>query len=190
MKTIFTALKAFIILTILTGVFYPLLITVLSRVFFNDKSQGSLLIEGNVIRGSKLIGQGFDSVIYFSTRPSAVNYGTLPSGGSNLAYTDIRLKKQFEERKSTFISDNMLDSTVLVPAEMLFASASGLDPHISLRSALLQADRVATARRFNTQQKEVLLNVISGIAERPQYMCFGTEKVNVLLLNLETDKIK
>jgi potassium-transporting ATPase KdpC subunit len=190
MKSLVTAFKVFFIITILTGVLYPLLITGLSQALFYNESMGSLVKEGNVIKGSKIIGQTFDSAIYFSSRPSAINYNPLPSGGTNLSYTDSRLVELFNKRRNEFILDNHLDSNIVVPSEMLFASASGLDPHISPQSALLQAERVAAARNFNSEKREVLLKLIKDKTEKPQFMCFGDERVNVLLLNLEVDKLK
>ncbi len=97
-----------------------------------------------------MIGQDNDSPVYFWSRPSAIEYKTLPSGGSNLSWTDQRLKDLTAERKESFITGNMLNDTVSVPAEMLFASASGLDPHISPEAAILQVDRIARARNLMT----------------------------------------
>ncbi len=190
MKTLVIAIKIFLLLTILTGVIYPLLVTGIAKTVFPAKADGSLLIKDNKIIGSKLIGQNFDSVIYFSGRPSATNYNTLPSGGSNLGPSNEKLRELVDERRLHFIRFNQLDSLTEVPAEMLFASASGLDPHISLQSAILQVERVANARGMNSTQKQQLMILVNNICEKPQFGFLGEERVNVLLLNSELDKLK
>jgi K+-transporting ATPase ATPase C chain len=114
----------------------------------------------------------------------------LPSGGSNFSWSDQRLKDLVAERKAAFIKGNMLNDTIAVPVEMLFASASGLDPHISPRAALLQAERVALARKFNDDQRQELSMLILKMTEKPQFSIFGEERINVFLLNLELNKIR
>jgi K+-transporting ATPase ATPase C chain len=189
MKTLAIAIKIFLLLTILTGVIYPLLVTGIAKAVFPDKADGSLLIKGNQITGSKLIGQNFDSSAYFSGRPSATNYSTLPSGGSNLGPSNEKLRELADERRLHFIRFNELDSLTEVPSEMLFASASGLDPHISLQAAVLQVERVAKARGMNSAQKQQLINLVNNICEKPQFGFLGEERVNVLILNSELDKL-
>jgi len=190
MKTLFISLKIFIFFTILTGIIYPLMVTGIAQLIFPWKANGSLITKENKIIGSKLIGQEFDSTIYFSSRPSAVSYNPLPSGGSNYGLTNTKLKELVNERKKQFIAFNQLDSTTVIPSEMLFASASGLDPHISLNAALIQAERIAKARNFTETQKLKLFECIKDNTEKPQFLCFGEERVNVFLLNLDIDKIK
>ena len=143
-----------------------------------------------IIIGSVFIGQEFDSSAYFRSRPSAISYNPLPSGGSNLSWSDKRLQDIVARRKEAFLSENMLNDTIAVPIEMLFASASGLDPHISPLAAYLQAERIAKARKFNDDQKQKLAMLIINMTEKPQYSLFGEERINVFLLNLELDKIK
>lgn len=147
-------------------------------------------MKDNKIIGSKLIGQQFDSIIYFIPRPSAISYNPLPSGGSNYGLTNSKLKQQVDERKRHFIEFNQLDSLTQIPAEMLFASASGLDPHISKQSALLQVNRIANARNFDSAKKQQLIDCVNRLTEKPQILVLGEERVNVLLLNLEVDKLK
>jgi K+-transporting ATPase ATPase C chain len=190
MKTLSISLKIFLFLTILTGVVYPLLITGIAQVIFPAKANGSLLMRDDQVIGSELIGQQFDSVVYFTSRPSVARYNPLPSGGSNDGLTNIRLKELVTARKNNFCSVNQSDSLADIPSEMLFASASGLDPHISVRAALLQVDRIAKARNFNDVCRQKLRNCIKDLTEGPQFLCLGEERVNVLLLNLETDKIQ
>jgi len=190
MKTIAISIKIFLLLTILTGVIYPLLVTGFAQLFFPGKANGSLIIKDQQIVGSELIGQQSDSAIYFSTRPSFVSYNPLPSGGSNYGLTNKKLKALVDSRKKQFTAFNQLDSLSFVPSEMVFASASGLDPHISPEAALLQVDRVARARNFTADQKQQLLRSVKDLTEPPQLLILGNERINVLLLNLNTDKIR
>ena len=190
MKTLSIALKIFLVFTILTGVIYPLVVTGIAQVVFPHKANGSLILNGNKVVGSELIGQQFDSTIYFTSRPSAIGNNPLPSGGSNYGLTSVKLKAQVAERKAKFIAFNQLDKNAEVPADMLFASASGLDPHISPKAAQLQINRIATARHFSNTQKEKLKSLVEKTIEAPQLTCLGESRVNVLLLNIALDKLK
>lgn len=190
MKTLIISLKIFLFFTVLTGIVYPLAITGIAQVAFNSKANGSIIMKNNKAIGSELIGQQFDSTIYFMSRPSAVSYNPLPSGGSNYGLTNPKLKDQVTERKLKFLSFNKLDNTTVIPSEMLFASASGLDPHISKKAALLQVNRIAIARNYNDVKREKLIQCIKNQTEAPQFLCLGQERVNVLLLNIDIDKIK
>ncbi len=190
MKSLIISIKIFLFFTVLTGIAYPLFITGIAQLVFPHKANGSLVVKNNIVIGSELIGQQFDSTIYFSSRPSAVSYSPLPSGGSNYGLTNEKLKNLVAERRHKFTTFNQLDSLSEIPSEMLFASGSGLDPHISPEAALLQVDRIAIARNFTTQQKKELVACVQNNTEKPQFLCFGQERINVLLLNLETDKIR
>jgi potassium-transporting ATPase KdpC subunit len=189
-KSILISIRLIILLTLITGIVYPLLITGLAQVFFHDEAEGSLIKKDGVIIGSELIGQEFDSAAYFRSRPSAVSYQTLPSGGSNLSWSDKKLTDLVTERKAAFLRENMLNDTTTIPVEMLFASASGLDPHISPRAAFLQVERIAQARGFSEDQKQKLITLVTKMTEKTQYSLFGEERINVFLVNLELDKIK
>jgi len=190
MKTILITLKTFLLLTVVTGIIYPVLITGTAQLFFPEKAGGSLIIKDSVVVGSRLAGQGFSSPAYFLPRPSAIDYNPLPSGGSNLGLTNTILPNQVDERRRLFIHMNHPETFAAVPSEMLFASASGLDPHISREWALLQAVRVAGVRGFDEAQKQKLTMCIENLTEAPQFLIVGEERINVLMLNLETDKIK
>jgi potassium-transporting ATPase KdpC subunit len=190
MKTLIIPVKIFLFFTVLTGIIYPLVITGIGQLAFPGKANGSLIIRNNRTIGSELIGQQFSSTIYFTSRPSAVSYNPLPSGGSNYGLTNTKLRNLVSERKKQFIEFNRLDSTAIIPSEMLFASASGLDPHISQRAALLQVERIAKARNFNSYKKQKLSDCIFNLTEAPQFSVLGEERVNVLMLNLELDKIE
>lgn len=189
MRTLIISFKVFLFFTILTGIIYPLIVTGLAQVAFPVKANGSLIVSDGKIAGSALIGQNFDSSVYFSSRPSAVDYNPMPSGGSNYGLTNEKLRKLVTERRIDFIACNKLDSITEVPPEMLFASASGLDPHISPQSAFLQSDRIAKVRKLSYAQKLKLLQLIELQIESPQFSIFGEERVNVLLLNIELDSL-
>jgi potassium-transporting ATPase KdpC subunit len=191
MKSFAIALRIFLFLTLMTGVIYPLVVTGIARLFFSSKANGSIIFKENRPVGSVLLGQSFDSAPnYFSSRPSAVFYNPMPSGGSNYGLTSQKLKALFEQRKQKFTVDNMPDKQHDIPSEMLFASGSGLDPHISPEGAMLQVDRICEGRHFSKSQKACLNKIIDQLTEPPQFLCLGQKRINVLLLNLETDKIK
>jgi potassium-transporting ATPase KdpC subunit len=189
-KIILISIRMIFFLTLITGIIYPVLVTGVSGIFFHDQAGGSLVKKNGVILGSKLIGQQFDSVTYFHSRPSAVYYQPYPSGASNLSWSDKRLKETVALRKETFLKENFLNDSTVIPTEMLFASASGIDPHISPRAALLQVERITRSRNFTEAQKQKLFSSINKLTEKPQYSLFGEERINVFLLNLELDKIQ
>lgn len=189
MKTLITSIRILLFFTILTGIVYPLFVTGIVQIAFRDKANGSLIVQGNKTIGSELIGQQFDSTIYFSSRPSAITYNPLPSGGSNHGLTNLKLKRAVEERKLSFIRLNQLDGLTNIPSEMLFASASGLDPHISPNAALLQVDRIVAARKLSSVQRRLLIETIGKLTEKPQFSILGEERINVLNINIELDKL-
>ncbi len=189
MKTLIISLKIFLFFTVLTGVIYPLFVTGIAQITFPTKANGSLIVKNNKIVGSELIGQRFDSAIYFSSRPSAISYNPLPSGGSNLGLTNARLKHSVDSLKKQFIVFNQLKTISEIPSEMIFNSASGLDPHISPNAALLQVDRIAKIRQFDASKKQLLLQSIAELSQSPQYLILGEQRINVLMLNLKLDEI-
>lgn len=184
-----TALKFFLVMTILTGIIYPLIMTGIAQVSYPSKSNGSLILKDGKVIGSRLIGQKFDTTIYFWSRPSAIGYNPVPSSGSNLGPTSDTLKKQVNARRLNFSERNFISDLSKVPVEMLFASGSGLDPHISPEAANMQVDRVARARNFDTDKKEKLLSLIKNLTEPPQMNFLGEPRINVLELNLQLDRL-
>ncbi len=174
-------------MTTLTGVVYPLLITFIGQPLFSYRSNGSLISVNNQIVGSELIGQKFTSSKYFQSRPSAVDYNPLPSGGTNLSVTSKTLQDGVKRRTFLFDSINQLDKNVKIPREMLYASGSGLDPHISIQAANLQVDRISKARNLSDEQKNQLKNLISTLSENRQWGFLGEKRINVLKLNIELD---
>ncbi len=189
MKTqIIIALKFLFAMMVLTGIAYPLVMTGLAQLSFPAKANGSLILKDGKVIGSRLIGQKFDSTIYFWSRPSAIGYNPIPSGGSNFGPTSDTLSKLVIARRLQFSKTNSIDISA-VPKEMIFASASGLDPHISPEAASMQVNRIASARHFNDSQKAELLKTIKNLTEPRQLEFLGERRINVLLLNIALDKI-
>jgi K+-transporting ATPase ATPase C chain len=189
LKTIGRSFMLMIILVIITGLAYPLFITGISRLAFPHKSTGSLIYkEGNLV-GSELIGQDFNADKYFHSRPSAAGeqgYDPLKSGGSNYAAANEDFLALVSERSDKFREENKLDGSIAIPSDMVTASASGLDPHISVAGALLQVARIASARNMDSQKIRQM--VIENIGR--QYGSLGETVANVLELNLLLDSMQ
>jgi K+-transporting ATPase ATPase C chain len=135
--------------------------------------------------GSELVGQKFTDPGYFWSRPSAVDYNPLPSGGSNLGPTSAALKESIVLRRTVYAETGKAE----IPADLLCASASGLDPDISPEAARYQVDRVALARLLDQTQKSALLLLIDSQTEYPAAGIFGQPRINVLRLNLAVDSL-
>ena len=189
MKTFIISLKVFLILTIITGVIYPLSITLIGNIAFPDRSKGSLIVKDGKIIGSELIGQKFDSTIYFHSRPSAIDYQPMPSGGSNLGPTSLTLQHRMDSLANAYIEYNGLQKNTAVPPDAITASGSGIDPHISFENAILQMNRISKARGFDETKKNKLTELVKKTTEDPQLGFLGDTRVNVLKLNLELDKL-
>jgi K+-transporting ATPase ATPase C chain len=189
-KQFIIALKFFLIMTVVTGIVYPLIMTGFAQLAFPYKANGSLITKDGKIIGSELIGQKFDSTLYFWSRPSAIDYNPIPSGASNYGPTSDTLKKLVKARSNLFRKMNSLADTTEIPVEMIFASASGLDPHISPEAARLQANRIVKNRKFEEAQRGKVDSLIKKLTEYPQFHLLGQERINVLHLNLSLDKIK
>jgi len=176
-------------LTVITGVIYPLAVTLIARVMFPRQANGSLIvINGNVI-GSELIGQPFDDPKYFWGRPSATepwSYNAAASAGSNLGPTNPVLVQLVQARVEALYNADPMNS-LPIPVDLVTASASGLDPHISLAGALYQVPRVADARGLREDQVTAL---VWQYAEKRQWSVFGESRVNVLELNLALDGVQ
>ena len=188
MKYITTALKLFAILMVLVGIIYPVAITALAQLFFPKEAGGSLLYDsGGNLTGSGLIGQPFSDTKYFWSRPSATSgypYNPLASGGSNLGPTNKVLIEQITNRTELLKSSGIL---VPIPSDLVEASASGLDPHISMQSALVQIPRVARARALD---EETIRKLVFEHVEERQFGFLGEQRINVLKLNLALDSMK
>lgn len=189
MKTIIISIKYLFLMMILTGLLYPLLMFGFGKIFFPEKTSGNIIYQNGISIGSELIGQYFSSKKYFHPRPSAVDYQTLPSSGSNLAPTSAVLKSKFDSLKTSYIIENGLSNDIKIPEDALFTSASGLDPHISFENAILQIDRITKERNFSNDKKIMLTMLINDLTENPQFGFLGEKRINVLKLNLELDKL-
>lgn len=188
-KILIKSLILLIILVIITGLIYPLLITGISRITFNNKSSGSLIyIDGKLI-GSELIGQNFTGEQYFHSRPSTAGeegYDPMRSQGSNFSAINEEFLSLVRSRAELFRKENQIDTNVSIPADMVTASGSGLDPHISVESALLQVKRIALARNISPVTLSNLVIENSG----RKYGFIGEPIVNVLKLNMLLDNMK
>jgi K+-transporting ATPase ATPase C chain len=182
-EQILPGLRIKIFLTILLGVVYPLAITGISQLAFPHKANGSLITVGGRVVGSEIIGQNFTKAEYFQSRPSAAGsdgYDGTSSSGSNLGPTSKKLSDRVQASVEKFRKENP-DYQGPIPADLLTASASGLDPHISPDSAEAQVARVAKARNISPSQVQQL---VTQFTEGPDLGLLGEPRVNVLKLNL------
>lgn len=190
MKKLWISLRLFLWMTFVTGIAYPLLITMIAQTAMKDKASGGFISANGKTVGAKLIAQKFEGNKYFWARPSSIDYNPLPSGGSNLGPTSKALKKAIDERKVLIVKSqgNFKES---IPSELLFSSGSGLDPHISPAAAYFQVDRVAKARNMNDQgSKDRLNKLIDKLIEKRRFGIFGSPVVNVLELNIALDRLE
>ena len=183
-----SALITLALLIILCGI-YPLVVWGIAQVAFPSKANGSLVEHRGKLVGSSLLAQSFSGDKYFHPRPSAAGdtgYDGTSSGGSNLGPLSQKLVDQVKERVENYRQENNLTADTLVPADAVTASGSGLDPHISLRNAGLQAPRVAHARNLSYHQMNSLMQ---QCIEGPDWGLFGEPGVNVLRLNLALEAL-
>jgi K+-transporting ATPase ATPase C chain len=168
---------------------YPLIVFGIGQLLFPDKANGSLIVDaGGVVRGSRLIGQPFTADKYFHPRPSSAGNGYDPtsSGGSNLGPTSQKLRDAIAQNLADYRTQNGMATNALVPADAVTGSGSGLDPHISLENARLQAERVTKARGLKPEQVRELIQQYTDPASLG---ILGDPGVNVLRLNLALDAL-
>lgn len=180
------AVSLFLLLTLITGVFYPMAVTGIAKVAFPEAANGSLIFKDGKAVGSRLIGQNFTDPKYFWGRPSATSpqpYNASASGGSNLGPLNPALTDGVKGRIAALKAADP-DNTGAIPADLVTASASGLDPHISPAAAKYQIERVAKARQIDTA---VVKAMVARFTEERQWSIFGDARVNVLELNLALD---
>lgn len=174
----------FLWMTFLIGIAYPFLVATFAHVTVKEKALGSLVFNQEKVIGSIMIGQKFEDDGYFWPRPSAIDYNPLPSGGSNLGPINAKLKQIVAERKARLIKAH---GTTEVPSELLYASGSGLDPHLSPQAAAYQITRISKARGIDPER-------IQELIDRHIYWrvlgFLGENCVNVLELNLALDEIR
>ncbi len=186
-KQIMPGLRMTLALTVLTGLIYPGLVTGLSQLIFPKQANGSLIQKDGHVVGSALIGQNFTRPEYFQGRPSAAGndgYDATASGGSNFGPTSQKLVDRTKASVEKFRKENP-DYTGALPADLLTASASGLDPHVSPASATAQIARVARARGVAADQVEAL---VAQFTDGRDLGFLGEPRVNVLMLNLALDE--
>lgn len=185
MKHIISSVRIMIFFTILCGLIYPLAMTGFAQVFLKEKANGSLLSRGGEFIGSELISQNFEKPGYFWSRPSAVTYNPLPSGGTNLGPTSEALKVLAIDRRLKLKESH--PGAGEPPQHLVFSSASGLDPHISLEAALYQVQRISASRSIG---RDDIINLVNENIKSRQFGFLGEETVNVLGLNLALDKMQ
>jgi K+-transporting ATPase ATPase C chain len=205
-KQLMPALKATLMLAFLTGIVFPVVITVLAQLCFPGQANGSLIQDkAKIVKGSRLIGQQFSRSDYFHSRPSAagLGYAGEASSGTNLGPTSSKLilgqaddpsTKEIDESfdgvkqlAQKYRQDNVLESNEKVPVDAVTRSGSGLDPDISQANALLQARRVAKSRNRSVIEIE---HMVQKHTEGRQFGFIGEPRVNVLVLNLALDEMK
>lgn len=183
MRILGIGFKCLMLMTMVTGIIYPLSLIMAAYLIMPQRSGGSILYKEKKAVGSKFIGQGFHHPSYFWSRPSATDYHTLPSGGSNLSPTSQKLKTLFDERKESLEKSH--GEGVKIPSDLLFASGSGLDPHISPKSAYYQIERIAKTRGIDKNYLKLLVDIH---VEKKFLGIFGHRRINVLMLNLALDQ--
>jgi K+-transporting ATPase ATPase C chain len=192
-KALFQELKSVILATLILAILlcgiYPVMVWGIAQVVFPRQANGSLINPNGRIIGSSLIGQPFSGERHFHPRPSAAGsdgYDAASSGGSNLGPLSQKLMDQVKERASAYRAENNIPPSVPIPADTVAASASGLDPHISVKNAELQATRVARARGI---PEDEIRKHIRQYTEGPDLGFLGEPGVNVLRLNLALDAL-
>jgi K+-transporting ATPase ATPase C chain len=186
MAALLTAARMLLALSLLTGVLYPLAVTAIASVACPARAGGSLVVREGVTVGSALLAQPFTRDRYFWPRPSAAGYATVPSGASNLAPTSAALAAAVTERAAALRQAHQLAADAPVPPELLYASGSGLDPHLSPAAARFQVARVAAARHLPEERVAAL---VDRCVEAPPGRLLGAPAVNVLRLNLALDEL-
>ena len=189
LKEISRAIRMLFIMIVILGLAYPLIMTGGAQLLFAEQANGSLVSKNGEIVGSDLIGQDFSSEKYFHGRPSLAGdagYDGAASGASNLGPTSQKLMGVIGERAEQIRQENHLGEKAMVPSDLVTASGSGLDPHITLAAAQIQVDRVAEARGINPN---IVQNIVKVNVEDPQFGFLGERRVNVLRLNLALDEV-
>lgn len=207
MKTLIQSIRMLVVLTLLTGIIYPVVMTVAAQAIFPTQANGSLIQVNGQPVGSELIGQPFSSNKYFWGRPSATGvygygidavkdangapvpdqYTLAGSSGSNAGPTNASFAQAVKDRTEALRKAHGLPADVSVPADLVQASASGLDPHITPEAAKFQVDRVARARGLDSAK---VVALVDQFTEPPTYLILGMPRVNVLKLNIALDALK
>ena len=190
LKEIKVSIVATLVLAVLLCGIYPIVVWGFAQLVFSRQANGSLIVRDGRLVGSALIAQAFTDARYFHPRPSAAGsdgYDAASSGGSNLGPLSQKLMDQVKDRVEAYRSENNLPVNAKVPADAVTASGSGLDPHISVKNAEIQAVRVAKARGM---AEDEIMKLVRQHTEDPQLGFLGESRVNVLSLNLALDSLK
>jgi len=185
MKHYIASIRMLLAFTLVAGLAYPFAAGLLANALFPRQAEGSMISRNGSAIGSSLIAQKFTSDRYFWPRPSTADYNASNSTGSNFGPTSAALKKAVDDRRAALLKAH--PGQAEIPEDMLFASGSGLDPHISPAAARYQAARVAAARKLDPAKLGAL---VERHVEAPQFGVLGEPRVNVLLLNLALDNAK
>jgi K+-transporting ATPase ATPase C chain len=188
-KQLKSAFLAFLLLTVITGIIYPLTITVIAQTFFHHQANGSIILKDGKSAGSALIGQSFDDPKYFWGRLSATSpavFNALASSGSNLGPLNPALRQSIEARIKSFKNADPNNNSP-IPVDLVTACASGLDPHISIAAAMYQVPRVARLRGIS---REEIVKIVRENTQGRLLGIIGEPVVNVLLLNMAMDEYK
>lgn len=188
MKLFFQAGLLFVVITVMSGIIYPSVVTLIGQILWAHKTNGSLLKNGDTIIGSELIGQRFTSPKYFWGRPSASRFSAMPAFASNLGPTSAELKKTIAKRRRE-LSESLDVMPEKIPGDLITSSASGLDPHISVAAAKIQVKRIAHVRGLNREQIANVERLIDENTRKPMFGILGETTVNVLRLNLALDNV-
>lgn len=180
------ALALLLALTLITGIIYPLAVTGIAQTIFSHQANGSLIVVDGNAYGSELIGQQFDDPKYFWGRPSAAGYDAAASSGSNYGPMNPALEEAVKARIDALQAADP-NNPLPIPVDLVTASASGLDPHISVAAALYQVRRVASARGWNDSD---VISLVEKYTESRQFGIFGEPRVNFLVLNMALDGIQ
>lgn len=186
-KPLFVSIIFLTLYTLIFGFIYPGLVALINQTLFPEKANGSLIHENGKIIGSELIGQEFSNPKYFWSRPSATNapYNSAASTGSNLSPANPVLLNNVKNRVQALQNADLSNSKP-IPIDLVTASASSLDPHISIASAFYQAGRVAKKRHLD---ENVILELVKSSIEHRQFGFLGEPRVNVVLLNIKLDQL-
>ncbi len=187
LKNLRTSVLLLLFLTVMTGLIYPLLITAIAQLVFPFQANGSLILKGERVVGSSLIGQPFTDSRYFWSRPSATApfpYNARSSSGSNLGPLNPALLDAVRQRVGDLKASDS-SNAMPIPVDLVTASGSGLDPHISVMAALYQVPRVARTRGLT---EERVRSLVGQHTEGRQLGALGEPRINVLLLNMSLDR--
>ena len=187
MKThLIICIKLTLVTAVMFGILYPLAITGIAMVAAPNGGRGEEIVVNGRVVGFELIGQKFDDEKYFNSRPSAVDYNASATGGSNKGPTNREYLDQVKARIDTFRAHNPRVKNQSIPVDLITASGSGLDPHISPAAARIQIDRISSIRHIDRAKVEALVN---RAVEKP-ILGMGTERIHVLRLNVALDNLK